>query len=130
QYDLLRSDRAMIPKAVEEMLRLASVPREIFRIAGESVDSYGIHLAGGERVALDIAAANRDPAIFADPDSFNVHRRAPAHLALGPGPHACVGSALIRVAPAAATEGLVEACIAPRIDGPVAWASRSQFRYA
>ncbi len=81
----------LIPKAVEELLRHAGLVHSIARID-----------ATGEKIALKLAEANRDPQQFADPQKLDFGRRATGHLALGAGPHACPGAHLIRMAAAVA----------------------------
>ena len=81
----------MIPKAVEELLRHAGLVHSLARVD-----------AGGEKVSLKIAEANRDPEQFAEPERFDVGRKESGHLALGAGAHTCPGATLIRMACAVA----------------------------
>jgi cytochrome P450 len=96
QLALLRSDPALMPNAIEELLRYAGPSRAVFRKS-----------ASGEQVALMIGAANRDPARFPDPDRLDLRRDASGHLAFGAGTHACAGAALVRLAAATATAALL-----------------------
>jgi cytochrome P450 len=96
QLALLRSDPALMPNAIEELLRYAGPSRAVFRKS-----------ASGEQVILMIGAANRDPARFPDPDRLDLRRDASGHLAFGAGSHACAGAALVRLAAATATAALL-----------------------
>ena len=94
-----RSDDAM-PLAVEELTRwcgptLLSIPRH----AREDTELHGTKIREGERVVAAVAAANRDPRVFDDPDRLNVTRSrgAAGHLGFAHGPHFCLGAALARV---------------------------------
>ncbi|MFC4854644.1 cytochrome P450 [Actinophytocola glycyrrhizae] len=94
----LRADPDLLPGAVDELMRwcgpqLLTVPR----FAGEDVDLCGVRVGAGEPVTVAIAAANRDPAVFADPDRFDVRRGAATQLGFGHGPHFCLGAAHARV---------------------------------
>jgi cytochrome P450 len=94
----LRADRSLLPGAVDELMRwcgpqLLTVPR----FAAEDVDLHGVVVKAGEPVTVAIAAANRDPAVFADPDRFDVRRSAATQLGFGHGPHFCLGAAHARV---------------------------------
>ncbi len=94
----LRADPSLLTGAVDELMRwcgpqLLTVPR----FAAEDVDLHGVTVKAGEPVTVAIAAANRDPAVFADPDRFNVRRGAATQLGFGPGPHFCLGAAHARV---------------------------------
>jgi cytochrome P450 len=100
QLAALRADPALMPRAVEELVRwcgpgLLTVPRYPL----EDVEIGGVTVPKGEPVVAAIAAVNRDPRAFADPDRFDVER-APGqwgHLGFAHGPHFCVGAALARV---------------------------------
>lgn len=98
--DRLRAEPALIPGAVEEILRLESPVQCLFRTAtgDQEVGDSGV-VPNDAKVAVLYASANRDPAVFADPDEFRVDRE-PAelrrHVAFGAGIHTCVGAALAR----------------------------------
>lgn len=93
----LRVDPALIPNAVEEMLRLASPVQALPRIVTRDCELGGVALKAGTVLGLRFAAANRDPARFADPHAFRPDRaEARAHLAFGRGIHQCIGNLLAR----------------------------------
>jgi len=92
----LVDDPALIDTAVEEFLRYYA-PVTVGRLAKEDVDLHGRCVHAGERVVLPLAAANRDPAVFEDPDEVQVDRRRNRHLTFGSGPHRCLGSNLARL---------------------------------
>jgi cytochrome P450 len=94
QLALVRDEPALLADAVEESLRLEP--------AAATIDRYATRDAGpiraGDLVSVSIAAANRDPAVFAEPDRFDVHRpNARLHLAFAHGPHVCIGMHLARL---------------------------------
>ena len=100
QLAALRRDPGLMPGAVEELLRwcgpqLLAIPR----FAREDVEVDGVRVGKGEPVTALIAAASRDPRVFADPDRLDVGRApiSPGHLAFAHGPHFCLGAALARV---------------------------------
>ena len=92
----LVEDPALIDTAVEEFLRYYA-PVTVGRLAKEDVDLHGRCVHAGERVVLPFAAANRDPAVFADPDEVQIDRRRNRHLTFGSGAHRCLGSNLARL---------------------------------
>jgi cytochrome P450 family 142 subfamily A polypeptide 1 len=61
------------------------------------VELHGVTIPEGDSVLLLYGAANRDPEVFADPETFDITRRPNPHLAFGAGPHFCLGSALARL---------------------------------
>jgi cytochrome P450 PksS len=67
------------------------------RVASEDLKLGGQRIRQGEVVFLGIAAANRDPKVFADPDRFDIHRPSRPHLTFATGPHACLGMGLARL---------------------------------
>jgi cytochrome P450 len=97
QLDLLRRRPELLPSAIEEILRLDPPARLVGRTATVDHRLAGQEVLAGQRVLVDLAAANRDPVRFADPDRFDIERAATSHLAFGAGPHFCVGAALARV---------------------------------
>jgi pimeloyl-[acyl-carrier protein] synthase len=87
---------ATIATTVEEVLRYEpSVPFTV-RVAAADIQIGGQQIRRGERVCLYVAAANRDPAIFTDPERFDPARTPNPHLAFGHGMHICLGAALAR----------------------------------
>jgi cytochrome P450 len=97
QLDLLRQDPALMPYAIEEMLRYDGPVQSTARHPNEEVEVAGTVLKPGTMVIVMIAAANRDPAQFADPDRFDITRALNEHLAFGDGIHYCLGAALARM---------------------------------
>jgi len=98
QLDLVQHDRALIPNAIEESLRLEPAAAVIDRYATRSVDFGGARIGEREQVTLSLAAANRDPAFFERPDEYDVSREsARHHVAFAHGPHVCIGMHLARL---------------------------------
>jgi cytochrome P450 len=97
ELERLRNDPSLIPSAVEEMLRYESPSQHTGRIAPENVELGGKMIRKGQAVMAVMAAANRDPDRFADPDRFDVARTDNRHLAFGYAAHFCFGAALARV---------------------------------
>ena len=91
------ADPAAVERLAEEFLRHDS-PLHLFeRTAKEPADVAGIHLEPGDQVAALLGAANRDPAVFSDPDRFDPTREPNPHLAFGAGIHFCIGAPLARL---------------------------------
>jgi cytochrome P450 len=97
QLALLRADPGLIGGAVEEMLRYDTSLQRNRRIVGEDLDLRGQHLRKGQFVMQVIGAANRDPAVFADPDRFDITRHPNPHIGFGRGIHFCLGAPLARI---------------------------------
>jgi cytochrome P450 len=96
--DLLRRDPALVPRAVEEILRLAA-PSSVGlpRWASADIDIAGVRIRAGDAVLLSSAVTNRDPAAFPEPERFDVTRDPNPHLTFGHGPRYCIGASLARV---------------------------------
>jgi cytochrome P450 len=107
ELERLRRDPALVPTAVEEMLRTESPITMFLRWPQRDVKIEGVEIAEGDAVAVHIGAANRDPAVFADPDRFDAGRAENRHVAFGAGLHFCLGAALARAEAAAALRGLL-----------------------
>ncbi|MFD0524840.1 cytochrome P450 [Paractinoplanes durhamensis] len=93
----LRADRALVPTAVEEMIRYDSPLHMFVRTAAAPVTVAGVTIPEGGQIAALLGAANRDPAVFADPDTFDVARDPNPHLGFGAGLHFCLGAPLARI---------------------------------
>ena len=97
QWELLRGSPELLPDAVEEFLRYDPPVQFTNREAGVDMEIAGKAIRKGQRVMLMMAAANRDPAQFKNPDVLDVRREELRHMTLGMGPHYCVGAALARI---------------------------------
>jgi cytochrome P450 len=95
---LLLRDRALIPRAVEEMLRWGTPVGSFMRTATRDVEVAGTPVRAGDRLLMLYAAANRDEAVFGpDPEEFRVTRDASRHVAFGFGEHFCLGAMLAQM---------------------------------
>ncbi|MEM7097668.1 MAG: cytochrome P450 [Pseudomonadota bacterium] len=93
----LRDDPQLLRNMVEETLRYETPVLHLWRVATQDTEIDGVEIKKGDTVALGYASANRDEAVFPDPETFNPSReKAGAHLAFGSGPHHCPGAALSR----------------------------------
>ncbi|GHA50829.1 cytochrome P450 family protein [Streptomyces purpurascens] len=109
QLAALRTDPARIPAAVEEFARYEGPALlAIRRFPTEDVTIGGVTVPAGETVLLSLAAANRDPARFPDPDRLDLGRDTSGHLALGHGIHHCLGAPLARAETEIALAALLE----------------------
>ena len=94
--EALRADPALIPAALEELLRLYAPNQGFARTATRDVEIRGRTIRAGEMAALVLPSANRDPEVFDDPEAFVLGRSPNPHLAFGHGPHKCAGVAAAR----------------------------------
>ena len=98
QLAQLRNDSASIAAAVEELLRYdAPVPHATFRYAIEPVTIGDLTIPAGAQVVIGLAAANRDPDRYANPELLDMDRAESRHLAFGHGIHHCLGAVLARM---------------------------------
>jgi cytochrome P450 len=111
------ADRSLIASAVEEALRLEPAAAVVDRYATADIVLGGAQIRRGDLVTVSIAGANRDPAVFADPDHFDLHRRnARQHWSFAVGPHFCVGAQLARAEARAALGALLDQLPGLRLD--------------
>jgi cytochrome P450 len=97
-WEAMCQDPALIPNAIEEVLRLDSSVITWRRKTTQAVDIGGVSVPANANVLLLLGAANRDPAVFDNPDCFDMHRaNAKEHLSFGHGPHFCLGAPLGRL---------------------------------
>jgi cytochrome P450 len=95
---LVRAEPVLLANAIEESLRLEPAAAVVDRYATADVELAGARIAERELVTVSIAGANRDPAVFPDPDRFDVRREnAKLHAAFAHGPHVCIGMHLARL---------------------------------
>ncbi len=92
QWAMLRADEGLIPRAIDEILRLHAPVRAFSRFAVADHDVAGTTVPAGSRVLILFASGNRDERRFADPDRFDLTRDARDHLGFGHGVHRCAGS--------------------------------------
>jgi cytochrome P450 len=97
QRRAIHQNLALIPDAIEEILRYESPGPYIGRTTAREVDLNGVKVPAGGIVLSIVAAANRDERKFADAGDFNIHRERQPHLTFGYGFHNCLGNALARV---------------------------------
>ncbi len=109
QLDRLRADPALLPSAVEELLRFVPPVLMFRRTTTRDVELGGVPIAAGEKVVMFYPAANRDPAVFADPDRLDIGRHPNPHVGFGGGgSHFCLGANLARVEITAMFEQVIE----------------------
>ncbi|WP_328752454.1 cytochrome P450 [Streptomyces sp. NBC_00285] len=92
----LRTDPALIPDAVEELMRILSIADGLLRTAVEDIEVAGTTIRAGEGVVFSTSVVNRDEDVYADPDTLDWHRPARHHIAFGFGIHQCLGQNLAR----------------------------------
>ncbi|MEE8466554.1 MAG: cytochrome P450 [Dehalococcoidia bacterium] len=97
QLERLRQQPSLVESAVEEIIRYTGPVQAISRTALESFQLGDKQIAKGDRISLNLAAANRDPERFSDPDRFDIGRTEGRHLGFGFGIHFCLGAALARM---------------------------------
>ena len=97
QWQLLKNDRTLINKAVDEFLRYTSAVVNFRRTATEDVELAGQHIKAGDKVVIYYESANFDESVFPDPDKFDITRDSSKQVAFGAGgPHQCLGEHLGR----------------------------------
>jgi cytochrome P450 len=110
-YERVRADRSLVPAAVEETLRLNGPVQIMFRVPKSDVEIRGCPIPAGSTVAVGYASANRDEAVFEEPDAFSLERKdlkANPHFGFGHGIHLCVGAGLARLETACALNAVLD----------------------
>jgi cytochrome P450 len=108
QLGLVRAEPGLLLAAVEESLRLEPAAAVVDRYATRDASIYGAGIRRGDPVTVSLAGANRDPAVFPEPDRYNIRRpNAARHLAFARGPHFCLGAHLARLETTAAVAALL-----------------------
>jgi cytochrome P450 len=95
--DTVRTDRDLVPQAIEEALRWETPLLTVARTATRDVELGGVRIPSGGFVAVSLGAANRDPGRYPDPDAFDIFREDKQHVSFGDGAHKCLGMHLARL---------------------------------
>jgi cytochrome P450 len=115
----LQADRSMLRGAFEEALRWEPPITTVVRRAVHDCELGGVAIPAGTHVSVSVAAANRDPTRYPDPDRFDPTRRNIAHLTFGGGPHLCLGMHLARMEATVAINALLDRLPDLRLDSNV-----------
>jgi cytochrome P450 len=117
ELELVQADPALIPAAIEESLRLEPAAAVVDRYATGATRLGDAQVRAGDQVTVSIAGANRDPAVFTDPDRFDIRRpNAAKHLTFAHGPHFCLGAHLARLEARIAAATLLDRLSQLRLD--------------
>jgi cytochrome P450 len=116
QFELLRSRPELASAAVEETLRYDAPVQLTGRVALGGLQVGDVTARDGALVMLLLAAAGRDPAVFAEPDRFDIQRGASNHLAFAAGPHFCLGAPLARLEATISVGQIARRVVEPSLD--------------
>ncbi|KAL2863984.1 cytochrome P450 [Aspergillus lucknowensis] len=120
----LRANPALIPAAVEEFVRLYVPYRGFCRTPSRDIELHGRVIAARTPITMTYAAANRDPEVFPDPDTFVLNRpNITSHLGFGRGRHRCAGMPLARMALQIGLTEILRQTADFEVDGPLKYAS-------
>ncbi|KOU61777.1 cytochrome P450 [Streptomyces sp. MMG1533] len=114
----LRNDPALLPAAVEELMRMLSIADGLLRSATEDIEVAGTTIRAGDGVVFATSVINRDEDVYADPDTLDWHRPARHHVAFGFGIHQCLGQNLARAELEIALHTLFDRLPALRLAAP------------
>lgn len=129
QLEKLRVDPSLIPSATEELLRYESPSQHTVRLAPEDTELGGKEIRKRQAVRAVMAAANRDPERFPDPDRLDITRQDNRHVAFGYGAHFCFGAPLARIEGQIALEEMVRWFPHWSLEpGPLVWRTNSGLR--
>ncbi|KUI37626.1 cytochrome [Mycobacterium sp. IS-1496] len=121
-FAALRADPSLLPTAIEEMVRWTSPSPSKRRTATRDTELVGHTVLAGQKVLVWEGSANRDAAVFANPDVFDIGRKPNAHLGFGQGVHYCLGANLARLELRVLFEELLSRFTSARLVEPVEWA--------
>jgi cytochrome P450 len=117
QLALVHADRGLVDAAIDESLRLEPPLGMTWRLCVKDVELGGVGIRAGSPVAVCLAAANRDPRHFRDPDRFDVRRHEEAHITFGFGRHVCLGQHVARMEMSVAVNKFLDRLPNLRLDG-------------
>jgi cytochrome P450 len=129
EFERLHENRTLMPKAVEELLRLGGLACILHRRALDDVIIRDVHIGRGQRVDLMVNVANHDPEQFPEPYRFDLSRPISGQFALGAGGHACAAAALIRMALETSTSTLVDNFVPSDEHHEVKWLGGAGFHW-
>lgn len=118
QWDRLRAEPQLARKAFEESLRWDSTVQTFFRTTSRRVEVAGVTIPAGAKVLLFLAAANRDPRRWADPESFDIGRHSSDHVGFGYGIHRCLGQMVARMEAEVILDAMIPRIRTIRAAGP------------
>jgi cytochrome P450 len=122
QWSLLAEHPELAPQAVDELIRHSPIVFTTMRKAIEDVEVGGVPIPAGTIVFANMASANRDPAVYDDPDRLDITREAPPPvMTFGGGVHYCLGAPLARVQLIEALRVITQRMANPRRTGPAPW---------
>lgn len=122
QWALLAEHPELAPMAVEELIRHTPIVIGNLRTALEDIELCGVRIPAGTMVVANTASANRDPAVYVDPDRLDITRdSASAMLTFGGGVHYCLGAHLARLELVEALRVITRRMRNPRRSGPAPW---------
>ena len=117
QFEMVKADRSLIPVAIEEALRWEGPVSILHRTAARDVELSGAKIPKGAIIQAVSGMANRDPAVYANPERYDLTRPFPRpHLGFGAGPHICLGQHLARIEMAKAVNILLDRLPKLRLD--------------
>lgn len=127
--DALVADPSLIPDAIEESLRYNTSAQRFRRTIAKEITLHGQTMQPGDKVCLAYGSANRDVEMFENPDLYDLRRKPKGHLGFGGGIHACLGTAIARLACKTAAEEMLKAFpqIA-KVEQELRWMPSSNFR--
>ncbi len=108
EWAKLRADPTLAKRAFEELLRWGGIVQTFFRTTSRDVEVSGATIPEGSKVLLFLAAANRDPRKWPDPDRFDISRNAGGHVGFGFGIHQCLGQMVARLEAEAVLDAMVQ----------------------
>ena len=121
QWELLRADASLAVNAVEEIMRHQGAVGAVPRFTTEDIELDGWHVPAGTMLALSTGAANHDPAVYDEPNTFDITREGEPHFTFGGGPHYCLGASLARAERQEALPLLAAAMLGLALDGEPVW---------
>jgi cytochrome P450 len=127
QWRILADDRSLVPNGIEEILRYESPVQAVGRSVGEACELGGVALEKDDIVVSLVGAANRDPAVFANPEQMDVTRKDLRPLSFGGGIHFCLGAQLARIEAAVVFDTLLRRMPTLRLMEPVQPKWRTSF---